>query len=253
MVSTARLNYPEAFKTFTDEDGIAWLWVEDQQRAGFYDRWGKAEVIVATNGVVRTPSGEHYVQSQGDAQLQYLVQDVLKTPNCTCKDFANSIVGKGKGAPHGWCKHALAAWITEQRPQREGTAPRLLQTQKENNTMNTEARVSWNARYTRDGFDQQITLRGEDEAEVLERAKKVMASLTVTPVQPASLEQPQQTARANPICQKCSGNDTVYITWEGSATRAAGGAWKCTPCTNDLRRADPNSTKSAWVKLPKAA
>lgn len=48
-----------------------------------------------------------------------------------------------------------------------------------------EAKASWNTLYqSKEGFECQITLRGDDEKALAERAKKVMASLTKAGAEP---------------------------------------------------------------------
>lgn len=95
----------------------------------------------------------------------------------------------------------------------------------------TEARVSWNAKYTLAGFEQQITLRGEDEEEVLERAKKIVSRLSQlsAPTRQRASQAPSQGTAETPHCPRC-GAEAVYITWQAKGNRAAGGAWKCKPC-----------------------
>lgn len=68
MVTGVSPRYAMEFQTFTEREDLVWMWLEDQGRAQIYERWQRAEVIVATGSVVKAPAGEFYVQSQSNAK-----------------------------------------------------------------------------------------------------------------------------------------------------------------------------------------
>jgi phosphotransferase system HPr-like phosphotransfer protein len=131
--------------------------------------------LVLAHDVTRFDDGRIEVGSCTDpAKVYHLVGTT-----CECKDFTD-----GK-APEGWCRHRIAAGIAkrvqELLPQStpvltEAAAPAPL----------PEARSSVNARLMLGAIEIQLTVRGNDEHEVLTRLQAAITTHRLQPVPKAA-------------------------------------------------------------------
>ena len=231
MIATGlRLAFPTEYEKFTESQ--AWLLIEDEARGHFQDRWQKAEVIVETKGVMYWGADDFFtVASQGATQTTYksILNRQPDEPGCTCPDWSKSLTNKG--APHGWCKHRLAAWLFRERSTQQRNTP-IIQQPGEVNTMN-EARASWNVRFNFRGFDEQLTLRGDDEHEVLARAKVVLVNLLK---QQETINQPTPSANGKPGELRSPKPNASVAPANPSATET-----RPSPAEKELRRINPDA------------
>jgi hypothetical protein len=122
--------------------------------------------LVLAGDVATLPDGSVTVGSSDPTRYYHLVGH-----DCTCTDFT-----QGK-SPGGWCKHRIARAIflrtQAQLPDRTAAAgPEPL----------PEAAASVNVRVLLLGHDIQLTLRGNDEGEVLERLQALLARPDIRPI-----------------------------------------------------------------------
>ena len=150
--------------------------------------------LVLAHDVVFHDDGTVEVGSASDPMKTY----TLAGSACDCQDFA---YGK---APEGWCQHRIAAGIAkrvgEMLPQSptvetEPTAPPA--SPAPTPAPSKEARCSVHVRLSVHGHDVQVTLRGEEETDVMERLHAVLAQYPA-PAKPATPAAPH--ADAPPQC-----------------------------------------------------
>ena len=250
MVTATRLRFPTEYEKFVDQN--SWLFVEDNQRAALADRWLKAEVIFVTDGVVKAPAGEYFVQSQGSAATQYRVTTGSYPTSvenaCTCTDFAKSQEQNAKnGAPHGWCKHRLSVWLAQERSSSQAVKAHsnLPQKRQESTMGTTEFPYSFTVKHQLNGFDELITIRGMELKAVLTERQSVLEALIIkrsaAKDTPGELRSPDPsasgpqlvTASKVPTCPECGEQGT----WKEGNRKSDSkhyAFWKCENCDQPI-------------------
>ena len=133
-------------------------------------RIARAVAIVRSGAVTLLPSGYVEVQSQSRGELSYTVHGA-----CPCPDAQHR-------APHGHCKHLLAAWLVRRVHNALPQAP-TVDSPAEPVAALPEAPASVNCHITLEGRQVQVTLRDTDENRLLERLGALLRQYPVTETQ----------------------------------------------------------------------
>jgi SWIM zinc finger len=205
MVAVREITWEEAsapgFETTTRQ---AWRQavaeIAEKAKAKLPECSGRVESavkIVLAGDVDLQADGTAKVASQSNGTTAYHVVN----GQCDCKDFAK--------APHGFCKHRLAAAIarraqelvkaTVAAPEGQTAAPGQSAQPEALGTPLPEAPASVNCHITIEGRQVQVTLRDTDETRLLRRLAALLRHYPQTPTQPAYPD-PQRRS-AGLVCQ----------------------------------------------------